>query len=505
MQNLAKNYYIVSFIWGAFSKIIGAVVKVITVPLLLHYFGKDMNAIIALVFSINGYLQLLDMGINTGSVKYFSEWIAKGRFDLIDSVARTSVTFYGVVGIANAVFLVLLALFGLSVFSITADQQVIMGRLLVILAFFTVVNWSTSIYNQLLTANEQLDYIQKVNIIRSILELILTIAVISLGFDIITYFLCYLIINSLVLFPLYFRCRRSGLVASFYPATNWKQFGIIFKYSMAIMVMALFQLSAVKLRPIVLSIFTTSGIQIVSDFQVMETITMFTISIGSMLTTIFLPKASKLILETEPSKLTSFAYKATTYSSIICVVLCVPLILSVKELILIYVGPDYLHLMPWLSLWIIAILCSLHNSPIASLVLATGKTKMLVYSSGIACVISLAVNAFYCSELGAGSAVLGYAIYVLIQMSFYYLYFNTAVLKLQSWKVFKSFIVPAAIGIIVAVIVGLMNFQFSNLLFLIVIKSALWMVLFLSMLVLFKVIPIQNIRELRARASLSSQ
>jgi O-antigen/teichoic acid export membrane protein len=503
MPSITKNYFVVSFLWGAFSKVISAFVKVLTVPLLLGYFGKADNALIALVLSINSYLQLLDMGINTGSVKYFSEWIARQRFGLLDSVARTGVTFYGLVGVINAVCLILLAIFGLSVFSVTEVQELTMYRMLVVLAFFTVINWSTSIYNQLLTANEQLQYIQQVNITRSLLELALVGLTILFKLDIVLYFFLYLLLNSLVLFPLYLRCKKTGLVTSFYPATDWKNFGTVFKYSLAIMVMGLFQLSAVKLRPILLSIFTTSGIQIVSDFQVMETITLFIISIGGMLTTIFLPKASKLILDTDQNKVSSFAYEATLYTSIVCVVLCVPLILCAKELLLVYVGPDYLHLSSWLSLWILVILFSLHNSPVASLVLSTGKTRMLVYSSGVACLVSLAINAAYCARLGAGSAVLGYSVYVVIQMSFYYFYFNSRVLKLQSWKVFKSFATPTVIGFTMAGIVMLLDIQMNSLILQAVIKCSIWCVLFAGALLLLNIVPRPDIKKLKTMSLFS--
>ena len=71
---------------------------------------------------------------------------------------------------------------------------------------------------------------------------------------------------------------------------------------------------------------------------------------------------------------------------------------------------------------------------------------MLVYSSAIACIISLMVNAVLITDFGVGAAIIGFIVYTMIQMSFYYFYFNNKVLNLESLKVFKSFIVPTLLG-----------------------------------------------------------
>ena len=116
-----KKYYISSFFWGTLAKLITAVVNFISVPLLLGMYGNVNYGVLSLAQAANAYISLLDMGMNTGAVKFFSEWMAEYRTDLINRTARSNITFYIAIGILNSCILVLLALFGRSIFSVTED------------------------------------------------------------------------------------------------------------------------------------------------------------------------------------------------------------------------------------------------------------------------------------------------------------------------------------------------------------------------------------------------
>ncbi|MFL9831930.1 polysaccharide biosynthesis C-terminal domain-containing protein [Flavobacterium sp. ST-87] len=489
------KYVAKSFIWGTISKIISAAIQFISVPLLLSNFGQVDFGLIALASSINAYMTLLDMGVGTGAVKYFSEWIGTKDYNILDSVARTSISFYGIVGLINALVLIIIAFWGLSMFSLEHDQIPVIRTMFLILAFFSVINWSSSVFNQLLIANEQMFLVQQVNIIRSFIGFAVVGITLWLNWSITYYFFAYTLVNTLILVPFYLQSKKHKLVQSFVPASDWKNFGIIFKYSLAIITMGLFQMSAVHLRPIVLSIYSTEGIQIVTDYRILETITLFVISVGGSFTSIFMPKTTKLLIENNIENISNFICTATKYTTIVVVSLCIPIILNSRELLVFYVGKDFIDLSVWLELWIFIIIFGLHSSPVASLVLSTGKTKMLVFSSAIACVISLIINAVLTPHFGVGAAVIGYVVYIVIQMSFYYFYFNNHVLGLSSMKIFKSFFVPAVFSFISAFIIWYLDLSFNNLLFQIFVKTIIWFILYGGFLYFFKVITLENIKS----------
>lgn len=488
MVNDNIKYFAGSFIWGVIAKSLDAIIKFITTPLLLIYFGKDNFGLITLAISINAYISILDMGMNTGSIKFFSQWLEKGDYELIDRVSRTNLTFYLGIGIINSFILLLLALYPDLIFNININQLSVFQNLLIILSIVSLFNWSSFVFNQLLIADEKIGLVQQLFSIRSVLLLIVVLLTINLNFSLTEYFIGYIIINSLIIIPYCIICLKRKLVKSLRPAFYWKDFSIVLKYSLAIFAISLFQFTATQSRPLILAMFSVSGVDILSDYRVIEVFPIFIISIGGMLISIFLPKASKSILNNNRNEIEKFAYKGTLYTSILTAILCFPVMLVSKDLLTLYVGAEYADLNIWLSLWAFTLVLFLHNSPVASLVLASGKTKMLICSSAIACIISIIINAILCPYFGVGSAVLGYLVYILIQMSFYYLYFNSKVLALKSLNIFKAFLFPTFLGILISTVIILLKLEFNNIYIQIIVKCGLFLGIYIAALYLLRII-----------------
>lgn len=494
MENKLK-YFTGSFSWGVIAKLLDAAIKFLTIPLLLGYFGKENYGLLTLAIATNAYMQLLDMGMNTGGIKFFSQWLASGKYDMINRVARTNISFYLLIGLLNSIILIVLGIWGEGLFKVTPEQFITFRCLLYILAAFSIVNWLTFIFNQLLIADEKISFTQQMLCVKSIIGLIVIGATITFKWSILQYFLCYLLANASVIFPYYYLCRKRKLIRSIIPTFYWKDFEVVFKYSLAILAMSVFQFTATYSRPLILGMFSNDGVGILTEYRVVEVFPIFIISLGGMLITIFLPITSKAIQSNNRVTIEKIAYEGTRYTSILVAVLCFPVMLSARELLTLYIGSAYSHLAIWLALWIFTLTLYLHNSPVSSLVLSTGKTKMLVYSSAIACAVSIIINALLTNKYGVGSAVIGYLVYIIIQVSFYYLYFNSSVLGLKSMRVFKSFIIPTGLGFVAFIGAQLLKIEMSSLLLQLIVKTVVWGVFYLLMLILFRVVDIRKISE----------
>lgn len=484
-----SRYIIKSIFWSILAKTTDSSIKIISVPLLLNYFGKENFGLLALAISTNAYMQLLDLGINTGAIKFFSQWIGEKNFNLIDTVSRTSISFYGLIGLLNAFILIALSFYGTAFFNIGEEHSAELSKLFIILAIFSIINWGSSVFNQLLIADEKIPFIQVTNIAKSLINLSIIYTTLTYGLSLISYFFYTSIANSLIVIPYYIRTKQLGLVKSYKPAFNWNDFKPILKYSIAIFLMGIFQMTAMNSRPIILAVFSTEGVGIITEYRILETIVSFVIVIGGMFISIFLPKAARLVHKNNQTEIRKFAYNSTSHTSIIVILLCFPLLINTNEIITVYVGSEYSFLANWLIVWLVTVLIYLHNTPVSSLVLATGKTRPLVYSSALACTVSLVINAVLCPIIGVGSAIIGYSSYIIIQMLFYYCYFNTKILLLDSFKVFSAFFCPLLIAAISTI--PILSFNLINLESLIAVaflKSITWGSLFLVQLYIFKII-----------------
>lgn len=500
-MGLRNNYFFSSFFWSTLQKILNAIVGFISVPLLLEYFGKDLYGILSLATACNGYMHLLDLGMNVGAVRYFSIWKTEGKMDLVFRVARTNLTFYTIIAIINALALILIAIFGENWFSTTPEQFRQLQYCLFIIAGLSVFSWGTTTFHQLLVANNQMPFTSQLACLMSIGKILLVIVTLTCKLSLITYFFWLTILTASLIFPYAIKCKNDGMINSYLPATYWGDFKVVMMFSLSIFALSLFQMSATQTRPIILGLFSNQGPSVIAEFRILEVIPSMIIMIGGTFTSIFLPKTSEMVARRNQDEILHFAYKWTVLTTIITNILCFPFIIGASDAIGAYVGSEFTNLYIWLVIWVLCILCQIHSTPTNALILAYGKTKVMVFVSGIACVISMAINASLASYYGVGSAIIGYSVYIVINLVCYYLYYYKKILKISIISILYSFLYPTLWGTISFLITwylfGDINCSFFdqerlNYIIGFVLKAILWSIVFVLLLLLFRVVRLKE-------------
>src|SRR3546814_886076 len=319
------------------------------------------------------------------------------------------------------------------------------------LAFSTVLNLLSGVAIQLLSAMDELGFINRVTALSSVLNFAVALVAIQWQWNLITYFIGYTL-ATLIPIPFYiwrlkvFPVSRSSLLA---PRWDGAAFREILLYSLAIFVMGLFQLTANNLRPLLLGKFA-NGVEVLTDYRVIQTIAMLIVAFGGVFMQVLLPSTSKAYAAGDHQRIERMIFKATKYISIFLSFMVFVLILNADEILLLYMGSGYRSLSLWLSLWLLTVLLSMHNTPVASLVLSTGKTRALVYSSAVACIVSLPITVIFAPGLQVGAAVVGYLVYMVLQIGFFYIYYIPKILHLDGARLFGRAFLPAAIGGVVA-------------------------------------------------------
>ncbi len=491
MSVSGKKYYISSFFWGSIAKLITAAVNFISVPLLLIMYGNANYGVLSLAQAANAYISFLDMGMNTGAVKFISEWRAEGKTDLINKTARSNITFYIAIGILNSCILVLLALFGRNIFSVTEEQFIILRKCFLIIASFSVFNWASTAFNQLLVSAEKISFVNKMQCVTAVLNALAVILAVECQLSLTKYFFLVVMISSLLLVPYIIVVLRLHLVDSILPGWFWSSFRIVFLYSLNIFALSIFQMTASSSRPIVLGIFSSDAANISSEYRILTVFPNFILTIGGILSTILLPKSSKALALDDNITKENIAYKGTFITSVLANVLCLPFMLCSKEVISAYVGSDYSYLSMPFIIWLLSVLYQTHSTPCNSLILATGKTKWIVVSTAVSCVISVAMNIALCKSMGIMATVLSYALYVFIVITAYYVFYYRKILELSGFRVFKSFLLPTLLGFFSLFITVLIPFDALKiwnsatrwaLVCKCFVKSTVWCVLYAGML-----------------------
>ena len=505
LKLLRNSYFFSAFFWSTLSKVLNAIFGFISVPLLLGIFGKAEYGLLSIATACNGYMHLMDLGMNTGAVKFFAQWKAEKKMGLVYRVARTNISFYFIISIINILGLLALSIWGECFFSITHEQFIKLKYCFLILAIFSSVSWITTVYTQLLTAFKRVTFIMQIQCIMVLLKGLLIVSVFLFELSLIQYFFYLTVIAACALIPYMIKSKRAGYINSYKPAAYWSDFKVVLSFSIALFALSLFQITATQSRPIILSIFSNNGAETVADYRIVEVIPQFIITVCGTFISIFLPKSSEMMIKNNKEEIQKYVNEWTVKTTILVCTLCFPFIAGSSQIVSAYVGAEYGYLSKWLQLWCVFLIVQMHSTPAFSFVLSKGKTKILVVGTAMACTISIIVNSMLCKLIPVGSAIIGYAVYMLCLIGLYYLYIYKRYLGLDGFPIFMSFLKPFTIGLLCCMVTFLIkvNELFGTLItnsrveyileFLVL--ALVWLIPYYMLLMLTKMIHLSDIKK----------
>ena len=439
----SKDRLVSGVFWSVIVNITNAVYGFIAVPLLINYFGKDNYGLIALATSINGYMALLDMGLSSTNVRFFSNWLAKGDTIKVNKLFQTCTAFYFFIGIVNALILFVIYLFADSIFNLTLDQTFILKQMLLVLLVVAIINWYTSCYNQLISATENVAWVQKRTLLAKLLMICVLIATIKLKLGIVSFFLLIQVI-SIILLPLTIKkILKETPYVCFWPKFDIQTLKEILPYTLNVFSFGLFQFSFYNLRPIFLGMQgSTSDI---TEFQIMNSMTGIVVSLSSVFLSALLPASSRIVSSNDDVNYNRIAYQGTKFITICLCFTSLGMLTVSKDVLTIYVGDSFTHIIPWLNLWLILLLGN-HNQCISSLILAGADVRAISIISIISSCLGLLLSWLLIPYYGAGGCVIGLLVYMVIQISFFWVYYWPYKMQINSKKVVLQSFMPFVIG-----------------------------------------------------------
>ena len=462
--------------WTTIVNIVNGVYGFVSVPILIAYFGKSDYGLIGLAMSVNVYLRLMDLGFSSTNVRYFSNWLAKKDYANVNGLFRTSLSFYGMLGILNAIILLAISVFSSSIFNVSSGQDVIVKHLFYILSISAFISWYTSCFDQLVKANELVGWTQKMTLLPKFAQIIILILTVTIGFNIEWYYALTAFSMFLILPFMVRKIKRLCPYISFIPSFDTKIFKEVLPYSLNIFSFGLFQFSIVNLRPIFLGIQSTPDS--ITDYRILDGIVRIVMMLGGAFMGVFLPSASKVVATHNQNAQNQIAYQGTKFISIAICFCCFGMMSVSTEMLTAYVGRDYLYLTIWLDIWLLATLGT-HNQAISSLILAGSDIRAITYSTIVASIIGLLLTWFLIPLYDVGATVLGYFVYCMIQILFYYLYYWPRVMKIDSVRVFFSSFLPYVLaGCIICIGLRVIEFESMNYWIAIFLKGGVFSVAF---------------------------
>lgn len=179
----------------------------------------------------------------------------------------TTNAFYGLVGIINAIILVVVYIGADHIFNLEIAQRQILRNLLVILMVSSVVNWYTASFNQFIQASENVAWVQKMLLSSKLFTIFSLVLTITLKLSIEQYFFLTIASVWLTIPCLVIKIKKIAPYLSFYPHFDIDTFKEILPYSLNIFSFSIFSILYQSSRSFLLGVESTVGD--VADFSIL--------------------------------------------------------------------------------------------------------------------------------------------------------------------------------------------------------------------------------------------
>jgi O-antigen/teichoic acid export membrane protein len=409
-------------LWMAISRVGMAMVKFITVPMLLSYYGKESFGVIALAFSLNAYLQILAMGLPSGIVRFVAVKLGSEDSDELGRLSGTGLTLYLLIGLLNVLILAGLGGWGIHIFNVEEQQLIVFRRLIYISAASSFFFWIGSYLDQLLTGAEEIAWNSRRQIYQVFLEFAAVLFITQSGHAFgVEMYLILSLLSLHVFIPLkIMRWRRhASLRISLIPRWDWKVFRPVFFYSGWMLLFSLFSVTAVQMRPLLLGMRAADGASSAAEYRILMGITQFVLMTYGWVATPLLPAMSKAYGEGQTNVVADVIQSMSKLVWVVLGVILFGFLACSHPLLSVYVGPQYGYLSAPLDIWLIALSISLFLGPSSVGVLTTGRVKRLAAFTGISSAISLAVMWMLAPRWGLQAAIAAVMVYNVSQFFFY--------------------------------------------------------------------------------------
>ncbi|MDD3304285.1 MAG: oligosaccharide flippase family protein [Clostridia bacterium] len=339
---MKKNQIKLGVILSYISLFVTNIVGLVYTPIMLKYMGQSEYGLYSLVASIIGYLTVLDLGFGNAIIVYTSKYIASGKKEEESKLHGMFLIIYTIIGIIAAVIGIILFfnienLFGATMTSSEISKAKIM---MLILTFNLAITFPLSIYGSILTAHEEFIYSKIINIIRQLLNPVIMIPLLLMGYKSIAMTLVVTILNIVCLVANVIYCNKKLKTKMIYKKPNKSLLKEIFGYSAFVFLCIIVDKANWSVDQFILG--SVVGTIAVAIYTVASQINNIYLSFSNSISGVLIPKVTKMIENKSSDKEVSDIFiKTGRLQMLVMGLVMTGFIIFGKEFIYLWAGKDY--------------------------------------------------------------------------------------------------------------------------------------------------------------------
>ena len=304
--------------------------------------GKSEFGLYSLVSSVIGYLTILDLGFGNAIVRYTAKFRAEGKQKEQYKIFGMFFVLYFIIGaIAFAAGLGLYfnvdRMFGNTMTAIELAHAQIMMLILTLNIAFT---FPMSIFGSIMSAYERFVFPKVINICRVVLNTVIMVALLTIGYKAIAMVIAQTAFNVITLIINYIYCKRNLQIELHYGKFQWSFLKEVSIYSLWIFLNAIMDRIYWSTGQFILG--AVAGTIAIAHFAVGIQLQSMYLQFSTAISGVFLPKVTGMVAKQSDNKEISDLFIRTgRIQNIVMALILFGFLTFGKPFVLLWAGPDY--------------------------------------------------------------------------------------------------------------------------------------------------------------------
>ncbi len=321
---------------------INIVVGVLYTPYMLRVLGQGEYGLYSLAMSVVAYLTILDLGFGNAIVRYTAKFRAEGQLDEQYEMFGMFLRLYTLLGIVAAVIGAVIAFNVAGIFgeAMSGGEIERMRIMLILMSLNLALTLPLSIFGSIITAYERFVFLRVVSIIRILLNPLVMVLLLAMGYKAVAMVVVTTIFNMATLALNCYYCFRHLRIKIRFGAMRWGFLREVSIYSFWIL-----------LTVIMDRIYGSAGQFILGIYRDVKQVALYSISIqlkdmfylfSTAITGLFLPRITQMVArKASVQELSALFIKTGRVQYIVISTIMMGFVVLGQDFITLWAGEDY--------------------------------------------------------------------------------------------------------------------------------------------------------------------
>lgn len=354
-------------------------IALVYTPFMLRMMGQEEYGLYSLVASVISYLTVLDFGFGNAIVRYTTKYKTEERVEELPQLYGMFTVLYCLMGIiATAIGVIIFfnidVLFGTSM---TLEEIHKLRIMMALMVFNLAFTFAMSIWRCIPVAYERFVFTNGLNLVRMLLNPVLMVVLLLLGYKAIALVVVITSLNILTIIIDYFYCKKNLKIKIKFDKSQKHLLREVFTYSFWIFLGVVVERLYWSSGQFILGIY--AGSAAVGIFAVAVQLAIFYTGISSALPSVLLPRLTRISYSEEGERNTSdFYIRVSRIQFLILFIVFAVFTVFGKNFIILWAGADYVDVFFMAWLFLLALL--LPGAQATASVVAQAKNSVRPYA-----------------------------------------------------------------------------------------------------------------------------